>query len=116
GRAPRPCCSARKAAPHACHRATSAPHRALSLVGRPAPRAWNRATQGSRCASSSAARPVPRASGRAAMAVECEFERYQPLGARDICMVNVEQGVGKVAEHAIAASPKRKKAKSAWVK
>ncbi|MCE3049731.1 hypothetical protein HAX54_045609, partial [Datura stramonium] len=34
----------------------------------------------------------------------------------DIFMVNVEQGVGKGDEHAIAASSKRKKAKSTWMK
>ncbi|MCD9641306.1 hypothetical protein HAX54_027414, partial [Datura stramonium] len=33
------------------------------------------------------------------------------IGVGDICVVNVEQEVGKVAEHAIAVSPKRKKTK-----
>ncbi|MCD9639234.1 hypothetical protein HAX54_023637, partial [Datura stramonium] len=40
----------------------------------------------------------------------------KPIGIGYIFVVNVEKGVGKVAEHAIAASPKRKKAKSTWVK
>ncbi|MCD7456946.1 hypothetical protein HAX54_033682, partial [Datura stramonium] len=34
----------------------------------------------------------------------------------DVFVVNVEQGVGKVVEHAITVSPKRKKDKSIWVK
>ncbi|MCE3051655.1 hypothetical protein HAX54_050448, partial [Datura stramonium] len=39
-----------------------------------------------------------------------------PIGVRDICVANDEQGVGKVVEHVIVALPKRKKALLASLK
>ncbi|MCD7464679.1 hypothetical protein HAX54_053226, partial [Datura stramonium] len=39
-----------------------------------------------------------------------------PIAVGDIFIVNVEKTAADVAEHTIAASPKRKKSKSKWVK
>ncbi|MCD7463683.1 hypothetical protein HAX54_051139, partial [Datura stramonium] len=39
-----------------------------------------------------------------------------PIRVGDICVVNVDQQVGNVDKHVIAASSKRKKAKSVGVK
>ncbi|MCD7472227.1 hypothetical protein HAX54_013248, partial [Datura stramonium] len=38
-----------------------------------------------------------------------------PIGVGDICMVNVEHEIGRLAEQNMAGSPKRMKAKLAWL-